>query len=330
MRNSCPRFAWRGGSVAALFGVFVAFHLMWAASATAAQGAQSGGYVAFLDVAYPTGTRPAEVIRVVRGGRPVTTVTLGFDLLPGDKLFLTRPGSAVSLRYLSSGKRLIIRWRPGQSGGATPDHVVEGNRSGGLAGEGLAFVKALLGSPDQSARRDAVMGSRGDPLTCNNSSGESNAPTVFAMPALASSQSFLSAGRRSIFVSWEGGAAPFEVTLQEASTGREVGRVGGVTGCSLRTERLDLRTGQYVLAVTDRNGTRLEETALVVVRAAPQAPSELSGVPEPMRTLYYATWLEQQEQGVWRFEAVQRVAGLGCSLEDARDWLGSWSPPGAC
>lgn len=301
---------------------------------TEARAAAATPVVAFVERIYPANAPLSTVVRIRRDGRDVALSGIGADLVGGDEVYLKRPGVAITVRMLTTSRQVTVQWKEGQSGKGKPDFTLARSGPGGLYGESLALIKAALMGPDQGASRSVIAGSRGneDDEACANAGGETNSPATFRIPALTTDVSYLAPGSRPLFVSWRGGAAPFSIALMNSESGALLASAAGIQGCSSRLASVDLKPGRYQLSINDANGVSLQEENLVVASVAPELPRALAtaSLTGDARTLYLATWLAAQDEGRWRFEAVQRVASLDCRAPGARDWLAGWGGAPVC
>jgi hypothetical protein len=296
------------------------------------------GTVAYIDQITPSGARLAEIASIVRHGKnfPIPDTDSPFALLPGDQICIARPGAALTVRKLATNEIVPVRQTVQRSacGLKDPDFTIQQPALSGLPGAVAAWFLEMLRGADQGGGGSALAASRAvRPGTCYNETGKTNEPNTFRIPILAASRSVLAAGNRAIFLSWQGGAQPFSVTLSAAGTGRIVSQVVSVrNACAVHLPQIDLQPGRYQLAVTDANNVKEEEDSLFVATEVPAEPHELrdTNLPEEARQLYTATWLAVQDGGIWAFEAQQRVVAMDCRSAAVQDWLRQWGGSPAC
>jgi hypothetical protein len=284
----------------------------------------AAGVVAYVEQYVPQNERLADIAEIKRHGVTLETT----DLMVDDEIYITRGDTAIIVRRLADNRRIAIR-RATQS-----PFIVKAAVLPGLTGKVLAWFKDVLVGANQARGQSEETGSRAVNLgTCYNEAGNTNEPIPFRIPILGSISSALAAGTRAIFVSWQGGARPFSVTLSTAETDRIVAQVVSVRNvCAVYLPQIDLPPGRYRLQVTDGNNVKEEEDNLFVVSQAPVFPRELSeaNLPEEARQLYAATWLSVQDGGKWAFEAQQQVASMDCQSAAVQDWLQQWGGLAPC
>ncbi|KFB68133.1 hypothetical protein [Candidatus Accumulibacter vicinus] len=156
---------------------------------------------------------------------------------------------------------------------------------------------------------------------CANSDG-SNIPVAFDMPWLHASKSLLSEGRRRIFVVWHGGLPPFRVSLQREGTTTPLTESSDLKVCEAFLPASNLTSGRHVLTITDQAGARLVAEQIDVVPSAqrPSAPALPAASAQPA-WLSAAQWMAEQEDGAWRFEALQDVAARLGDTPEAQAWI---------
>jgi hypothetical protein len=151
----------------------------------------------------------------------------------------------------------------------------------------------------------------------------------FELPVLASPQSNLVSGKRSLLLSWTGGRPPYSLKLVRVDTGATLLELEKLQGSSVRLPELNLMPGQYRLAVfnspIDGSLPGLQDDQIYVVdpSALPAMPAELKAakLSADEIQLLYAYYLEGLLDGRWTLEAMQRIAALRSSLPAAADWL---------
>jgi hypothetical protein len=155
----------------------------------------------------------------------------------------------------------------------------------------------------------------------------------FQLPILSSERSNLVAGRRSVYVGWAGGNPPFRVVLTRGNASDVVAELKDVRDNHARLPEVDLKPGQYSLAVVNTPGAGdisvLQEDNLFVVDPAqlPAPPAALKNakLDKPEADLLYCLYLEGFPDGLWTFEAMQRAADIIDALPGAKEWLRGYS-----
>jgi hypothetical protein len=239
----------------------------------------AGETVAYIDRIDPGDARLADVARIRRSG---VDVTGSMDLRGGDQIFMKQSNVALTVRMLATNKLILVRKTAQASEADTADLTVESLP--GLRGNVLAWLKGVFQGVDQAGGGSALGASRAvNRGTCYNDSGKTNEPVPFRIPILAASSSVLAAGSRAIYVSWEGGAQPFSVTLSAALTGRIVTQSLDVRyACAVYLPQVNLPPGQYRLTVIDANNIKEQEESLFVEAEAP-ASADRAARSEPAR-----------------------------------------------
>ena len=152
----------------------------------------------------------------------------------------------------------------------------------------------------------------------------------FSVPVLLVPQANLAAGKRRLYLAWQGGKAPYAVKLTRFEPYGVVLDWTRSDALSIVLPELDLTPGRYSLVVSNTvkeadKPDRLQFDNLYVL-----APGELPAMPReisaatltPMeKQLLYAFYLEELKDGRWTFEAQQRVAPYRAQSDAAADWL---------
>ena len=293
----------------------------------AAPPTDADAIVAYIDQIVPSGAQLAHIARITRHGKdPDNPVTL----YSSDQIVITQSDAALTVRMLATTKIDVVTYV------VTKDrpYTVPPRDLPGLQVPVAAWFMGVLRGADQAGNASALTASRAvNTGPCYNETGKTNEPVTFRIPILAASRSVLAAGNRAIFVSWQGGAPPFSVTLSAAETGRVLAQTAGVRNtCAAYLPRIDLRPGRYRLTLTDAQNVEEQEDSLFVVAEAPAEPPELrdANLPEEARQIYFATWLAVLDHGTWAFEAQQRVAAMDCRSAAVEDWLRQWGSSTPC
>lgn len=149
----------------------------------------------------------------------------------------------------------------------------------------------------------------------------------FALPALASGEQQLQAGRRDLFVRLAGGEGPFKVELA-TEQGASVSSVAGA-GPDLVLRGANLTPGTYKLKASD-TAENAVEARVIVTAEGPPADSGYSELPDAeTRAAVRALELAKAHTDVWAFEAVQLLASApeeGLDRERVYQLLESYDP----
>ncbi len=127
----------------------------------------------------------------------------------------------------------------------------------------------------------------------------------------------LEAGTRPLYLAWEGGEAPYTLTIKSA--GKAVLILKGLQEKRIKTPELSLAEGNYDLQIKDADN-RKTNYIFSVVKSKPAYPKALleTSVPESTRLTAQATWLAAQKKKKWVFEAYQQIAALAERYPAAR------------
>jgi hypothetical protein len=146
-----------------------------------------------------------------------------------------------------------------------------------------------------------------------------------SVPALGNYHPMLVAGERSLYVTWEGGVAPYTVTLAPYGGGTAVVEQSNIKAKAVRLPKVRLEPGRYVLEVlgSDKYGIKDDAVTVVEVSKLPDPPKALidARLPKADHELLYAYYLEGWGNGEWTLEALQRAAAVSPPTPAVRDWL---------
>jgi hypothetical protein len=309
----------------------------------ASPSADVGEVVAYVENDFiPHGARLADIVHIKRHAKWLNITGSSIDLMVADEIYVVRPDAAIIVRMLADNEFIPVRKT---TKAEVADFVVRKVALPGLQGKMLVWMKDVLLGANRASSQNGVAASVADNRIevaasravntgpCYNETGKTNEPVTFRIPILAASRSVLAAGNRAIFISWQGGAPPFSVTLSDAETGRILAQTAGVGNtCAAYLPRADLRPGRYRLTLTDAQNVKEQEDSLFVVDEAPAEPRELrdANLPDEARQIYAATWLAVLDHGTWAFEAQQRVAAMDCRSAAVEDWLRQWGSSTPC
>lgn len=288
--------------------------------------------VAYVEPSYPD-RNLADLIVVKRLGAPQLLRGRSFDLEPGDQIFVQSKGIIVTVRYIATNA--VVRVGHSDRNGPNQADLTVGPSSiQTLPDQIRAWFEEQLSSADHDGKPTPLASKGIVPThTCFNETGRTDDPTRFDIPILAADKSQIVAGERALYISWQGGARPYSITLAEAETGRVVVQTTGVhEDCSARLPQTSLQSGRYTLTLTDANNVQLQLNTLVVMPVAPDMPAQLkaAALTEDTRQLYFATWLSVVDNGEWAFEAEQRVSAMDCRSQAVQDWLKRWGGGLSC
>lgn len=303
-----------------------------APSAYAAPTPDKREFVAYVADRYPRSKPLREIAVISRHGKKIPICEDKMDLMAGDQIFVMREAVLI-VRLAATRETIAVRKTGRSSGTEAADYTVETPSVPPLVGTAWIWFKGFLLGTDQAEEKREPAASRAIKSgTCYNESGKTNAPIPFRIPIFAADRSLVAAGTRPVFVSWEGGAPPFSVTLSVAETGRVITEARGVRACAAYLPPAELLPGRYRLTVADTNNVKEEEDSLFVATQAPAVPRELreADLPEEARQIYAATWLSVLDKGKWAFEAQQRVAAMDCRSPAVQDWLNRWGGLAPC
>lgn len=153
---------------------------------------------------------------------------------------------------------------------------------------------------------------------------EEDSPRL-SVPALGNYDAMLAAGERSLYVTWEGGVAPYTVKLAPYGGGTAVAEQSNIVARAVRLPKVRLEPGRYMLEVRGGDKYGIEDDAITVVDRTrlPEPPKALmdANLPKADHELLYAYYLEGWGNGEWTLEALQRAAGISPPTPAVRDWL---------
>ncbi|MDO6415837.1 hypothetical protein Q4F19_15705 [Sphingomonas sp. BIUV-7] len=307
----------------------------------AAAANPAAGSVAAVEFVAPAGLKLDQVARFVRAGRPVKAAKIESDgLQNSDQIFLRDAESVLILRMVTTGEvRAVKRARPIPPG--SPDFTIQAPAIPGApkrlfnmlaalyrAAAGSSFASGIAGDDRPNGGQYVLAASRAlataSPMAaCSNPGGKSNEPVRFRIPALSAFENDFQRGQRSMLIAWRGGVEPFAIRIQDEH--RDVlSEVKDIRGrCAVVMPSANYAAGSYTVTATDGNRTNVVVAGVHAAEQAPSAPREIAAAnfPPDVATIYFASWLAAQNDGAWTWEAVQRVAALGCASPPAREWL---------
>ena len=149
------------------------------------------------------------------------------------------------------------------------------------------------------------------------------------LPIFAAPQSKIVEGRRSLFVSWSGGNAPYTLRLQKYGADLVLAQVQVANKTHATLPALDLEPGRYRLTLSETTpaGTisQLVEDSIFVVskNQAPALPRELQNArlqPDEI-AIVYVMYMEGLGKGEWAFEAMQHANENFAKSAWLQDWM---------
>lgn len=169
----------------------------------------------------------------------------------------------------------------------------------------------LTRTNDQQLQQAVLLRTRGE---------TENATTLPSITLLAKAkqEQQLVAGERVLYLAWEGGKAPFTLTLEHAGNAQVLATKSQTQWIR---QKVSLSLGKYQLLLQDAQTKEAVKYPFTVVTQLPSSPDELNPVNLPadnLRSLTQAAWLASQEEGKWIWEAYQQVVALADNYPPAR------------
>jgi len=284
--------------------------VLWSIPASAAP-------VAFVQAAKAT-TDLSRVIRVVRGGKALAVKGRYLDLEAGDEITLRSAKAQAVVRYLDNNATHWVRRKAGAAAAPGPDYRVEAPRVASLPQAVFSWlVSQFVGTPAGPDTHEITAASRSrlPGAGCAGSDGPASLLGIAGQPAR------LVRGNRAIVVQWGGGLAPYSVAITRDGEERLAGP--RTNGCAAVLPAAELAPGRYVIDLYDSNKPEAAPTAIEVVGELPAMPETLreAALDETARQLYYASWLQSLDGGVWALEAQQIAQAQDCHDPAVREWL---------
>ena len=130
----------------------------------------------------------------------------------------------------------------------------------------------------------------------------------FGVPLLQGDQ-VVAGGQRNLVIGWTKSSAVTEISIR-AEDGRTLVNKAKGTGGLWVSPMLELRPGQYHVAVAAGAHEASGTIDVVASGEMPQVPAELTeaSIPESLSFTAQAIWLAAQQSGQYRLEALQRVS----------------------
>ena len=249
----------------------------------------------------------SNVFHVVRRGT-VVPYTEAEGLLPCDQVKLLDASATIHIT-LSNAQRIRLD-------ALRPETVVPCERES--IGDSVARLLQAITGQAESFRSTAS----------TRATASTRSAASLNIPALVAAKTMIAEGKRSLFISWRGGKAPFSVKILSQNGSKPVLEKDNVAGHDASFPEIKLETGQYSLIITDAEQKWIREDEFHVVSAltVPAMPKELkdANLSENARTLFYADFLVGFEDGRFTLEALQKAASISPPTPASRDWLRAW------
>jgi tetratricopeptide (TPR) repeat protein len=140
-------------------------------------------------------------------------------------------------------------------------------------------------------------------------------PETFAMPLLNNRYTKLIAGKRAIYLQWQGDKPPYQLEIKQRqnSLWKSLWKLENLDKSWVKTKTLNFDTGRYRVIVKNAEGQKIRRGFRAVPpEQLPLVPRELQTAPllKKNRNLYQAAWLAAYKGGKWKFEAYQHYQQL--------------------
>jgi len=170
-------------------------------------------------------------------------------------------------------------------------------------GKIASFFRSIPALFDDQYRLSGTAASRGSG-DCGNADSKQGSPINIPMLAPGA---FITAGVRDLPLAWQGGCAPYDVSV---TSGQQViARRVAVTGQMTRLDKLALPVGRYTVAITDAANQGFEIT-LEARQRGPAMPADLASDRSPLGVIAQAVWLAEQDLGRWRLDSFEQLRPL--------------------
>jgi hypothetical protein len=242
-------------------------------SPSGAGGGTPAGYVTDLSL---TGADAAARTVVVRDGAEIQA-KLMMPLYAGDVVFIREPASSVGVEV---GNGEVVTLGADLRRYAVEGEIDTGDSTWGILG---AISDVFAGEGDQPPEN---MVSKGGDLK---------------MPMAIRGANMIQAGRKSLWLGWDGGTAPYTVSLED-----EAGAVvlaSDVAGLSADVELPAAVGKRFTLAVRDAR----RQVVQLRVRRSEEVPGVASRAGSPAQLIASAALLTAEGKGEWSLEAAQML-----------------------
>lgn len=249
-------------------------------------------------------TNPEQGVGIVANYRPAAG-RFNFSRTPGNETIPVRIGTVVNAGdkiTLPAGATVIVN---------LADETVRNFDGPGTLtvpdarplGKIASFFLSIPALFDNQYRLSGTAASRGAG-DCGDAGSEHDSP--INIPMLASGAN-ITAGVRDLPLAWQGGCAPYNVSV--VSGKQVIARRAGVAGQMTRLDKVALPVGRYTVTITDAANKRFE-TTLEARQRGPAMPTDLTGDQTPLGVIAQAVWLAEQDQGRWRLDSFEQLRPL--------------------
>ena len=240
----------------------------------------------------------AAKIEIIRNGKSTEEYPFNFKLKTGDNIIVPKGISII----LSDNTEVTDKDSPYR----VEDKTVVSNHS---FGEKFSQVWGWIKNISSFRILSAEMGTQ---------EGEEKIPKI---ELLKENNAKLVASQRQLHLAWQDGEPPYQVELFHHQVGavseRSLVKSVTVDDKKVTLKGLSFQAGQpYQVIVTDKHGNKTEGTFTAVAQAQYdtillQAKAiTQSKLSSQVKKALLAAWLVNQEQGQWRLQAYQKVAGI--------------------
>ncbi|MDM8559087.1 hypothetical protein [Candidatus Parabeggiatoa sp. HSG14] len=143
-----------------------------------------------------------------------------------------------------------------------------------------------------------------------------------SLPLLTKHSAKMVVGEHKLHLAWQGGNSPYSVQVFQGKAKKAFLMEEMSYSKRAQFKKQTLNAGHYRVVVDDAYGQTIEGK-FQVVESLPltlkQVEQEMkaSTMSEPAKKTLFAAWLAQQEQGAWKFETYQRIAGIAKEYQPA-------------
>lgn len=240
----------------------------------------------------PCSSATVAFVKSIKGDPANVTISRAGEVAPLTPFSPLCKGDVLTLKTATEAVVLGVAGNPGPSEVAGPTKYTVGP-----ANTGADSVSEVL--------QDRLMplGNR----TIGQGLGRSGEPFEFGLLDLETESARIKAGNRPLWIGWNGGQGPYELTVTGEAGQSLVSQT--VDGNAITLPAMDIAPGHYSIAVKDSNG-RTRQTSFEAVTEIPAGPSV--DVPSWMGAdsgvMLSAFCVAAEDPYTWSFEAAQQLA----------------------